>query len=335
MKSAPILVTGVAGFVGLHVADRLLRQGRTVVGLDHPEAENDPLRRDRFAQLVGRPGFTPVRLDIADSEGIARLVEEIRPEVIVHLAAQAGVRRSSETPKPYAEANLLGFFNILEASRRNGVKHLIYASSSSVYGARTEAPFSERDPADHPISFYAATKRCNELMAHAYSHIHGLPTTGLRFFTVYGPWGRPDMAAFLFVKALFEGRPIDVFNNGDMQRDFTYVDDVTETIARMVEREPVPGDLSKPGPDRSSGPFRVYNIGNSRPVRLLDFIGAVERATGRKAVLQFKDMQPGDVPLTAADTSEIERDFGFRPDTPLDVGLGRFVEWYRGYFGVA
>jgi UDP-glucuronate 4-epimerase len=314
-----VLVTGAAGFIGMHVAERLLARGDAVVGLDNLNDYYDPaLKQARLDRLAPQEGFRFVRMDVADRAGIAALFAGGGFERVVHLAAQAGVRYSLQNPHAYVDSNLVGFTNILEGCRHAGVQHLVYASSSSVYGGNTKLPFSEHDNVDHPVSLYAATKKANELMAHTYSHLYGLPTTGLRFFTVYGPWGRPDMALFLFTRAILEGRPIDVFNHGKMVRDFTYIDDIAEGVVRTLDRLPEP--------------YRVFNIGNHDPVTLNDFIEAIERATGRVAQKNFLPMQPGDVPATFADVSELAAWTGFSPATPVAVGVERFVRWYREYY---
>jgi UDP-glucuronate 4-epimerase len=332
-----LLVTGAAGFIGMHVAQRLLADGHEVVGIDDLNAYYDPaLKQARLEQLRPHAGFAFERLDIADQSAMQRLFETHRFERVVHLAAQAGVRYSITHPQAYASANLVGFTHMLEACRHGSVKHLVYASSSSVYGGNARMPFSEHDSVDHPVSLYAATKKANELMAHTYSHLFGLPTTGLRFFTVYGPWGRPDMAPFLFADAILAGRPIKVFNFGDMKRDFTYIDDIVEGVVRLLDHPPQ-GDASfdplKPDPARSRAPYRVFNIGNADPVPLMDFIAAMERAVGREAVKEFLPMQDGDVPATFADTSELAALVGFAPATPLEQGVQRFVQWYRSFYG--
>jgi UDP-glucuronate 4-epimerase len=315
-----VLVTGAAGFIGMHVAERLLADGCEVVGVDSLDAYYDPvLKAARLARLQAMPGFAFERLDVADGPAMAALFESGGFDRVVHLAAQAGVRHSLKNPHAYAQSNLLGFVNVLEGCRHAGVGHLVYASSSSVYGGNVKMPFSEDDRVDHPVSLYAATKKANELMAHSYSHLFGLPTTGLRFFTVYGPWGRPDMAAFLFVDAILAGRPIDVFNHGDMRRDFTYVDDIVEGVVRVLGHVP--------------SPYRVLNIGNSDPVALGDFIAAIENALGAKAHRLLLPMQPGDVPATFADVSALTALIGFRPGTDVREGVLRFVEWYRAYYG--
>jgi UDP-glucuronate 4-epimerase len=333
-----ILVTGAAGFIGAHLSRKLLAGGAEVVGIDTINDYYDPLlKRARMAALAEGPGFTHVDLDIADREGMARLFKEHRFDVVVNLAAQAGVRYSLINPHSYVDTNLVGFVNILEGCRHSGVGHLVYASSSSVYGANTRMPFSVHDNVDHPVSLYAASKKANELMAHTYSHLFGLPTTGLRFFTVYGPWGRPDMALFLFTKAILAGRPIDVFNNGEMERDFTYIDDIVEGVYRVIHKVPVGnpdwrGD--SPDPATSYCPWRVYNIGNNSKERLLRYIEVLENCLGRKAEMNFLPMQPGDVPATYADVDDLVRDFDYKPGTTLEYGISRFVEWYREYFQV-
>ncbi len=335
--SGTFLVTGVAGFIGFHVAERLLDAGREVVGLDNVNDYYDPkLKWARLARLEGRPGFRFVRLDLADNEGMAKLFAEVRPEVVIHLAAQAGVRYSLTNPHAYVQANLVGFMNILEGSRHNSVGHLVYASSSSVYGNHTDMPFTEHRGVDHPVSLYAATKKSNELMAHAYSHIFRLPTTGLRFFTVYGPWGRPDMALFLFTRAILAGQPIDVYNEGRMERDFTYVDDIVTGVLGVAARpaEPSPAfDPKHADPSMSNAPFRVYNIGNHRPEPLLKMIGVLESALGKTAIKNLMPLQPGDVPATWADVDDLAALTGFTPATPIEVGIERFVAWYRDYYG--
>ena len=332
------LVTGAAGFIGSHVAHVLLDRGDTVVGLDNVNAYYDPtLKEARLARLAPKPAFRLVRGDVADRPLVVQLFREERFDKVIHLAAQAGVRYSLTNPHAYVESNLVGFVNVLEGCRHEGVKHLTYASSSSVYGANTTMPFSVHHNVDHPLSLYAASKKANELMAHTYSHLYGLPTTGLRFFTVYGPWGRPDMALFLFTKAILEGRPIDVFNEGRMRRDFTYIDDIVEGVVRVSDRTP-DGDPSwsgaHPDPATSRAPYRVYNIGNHEPVELMHLIGTLEKTLGRTAEKRMLPMQAGDVPATFADVADLERDVGFKPATPIETGVARFVAWYREYFRV-
>ncbi|CAN5356277.1 NAD-dependent epimerase [soil metagenome] len=332
-----ILVTGAAGFIGYHVAEHLLARGDEVVGLDNLNDYYDvSLKEARLERLEARPGFTSEKLDLADRDGIEALFEREAFPRVVHLAAQAGVRYSIENPHAYVDSNLVGFLNILEGCRHHGVEHLVYASSSSVYGANTEMPFSVHDNVDHPLSMYAATKKANELMAHVYSNLYGLPTTGLRFFTVYGPWGRPDMALFLFTRKILAGEPIDVFNYGNHRRDFTYIDDIVEGVVRTLDRiaEPNP-DWSgeSPDPGTSRAPYRVYNIGNHEPVELLRYIEVIEERLGRKAEMNMLPMQPGDVPDTFADVDDLIRDVGYSPATPIEEGVARFVEWYLDYYG--
>ena len=331
-----ILVTGAAGFIGFHLAQRLLARGDEVVGIDNLNPYYDPqLKRDRLARLTSHAAFRFETLDIADRDGISRLFAREQPARVAHLAAQAGVRYSLTNPHAYVDSNVVGFVNILEACRQRRVEHLVYASSSSVYGANTAMPFSVHHNVDHPLSLYAATKKANELMAHCYSHLYDLPTTGLRFFTVYGPWGRPDMALFLFTKAILDGRPIDVFNEGHMRRDFTYVDDIVEGVIRTLDHIPGPnphwsGDA--PDPATSRAPYRLYNIGNNQPVELLHLIATLEQCLGRKAEKNLLPMQPGDVLETYADVDDLSRDVGFRPATPIEAGVAKFVEWYRAYY---
>ena len=332
------LVTGAAGFIGYHTAERLLARGDRVLGLDNLNAYYDPtLKAARLERLRRHDGFSFVKLDLADRAGMERMFAEERPEVVIHLAAQAGVRYSITNPHAYVDSNLVGFTNILEGCRHNGVRHLTYASTSSVYGANTSMPFSVHDNVDHPLTLYAATKKANELMAHTYSHLYRLPTTGLRFFTVYGPWGRPDMALFLFTKAILEGRPIDVFNHGQMMRDFTYVDDIVEGVIRAAERTAEPNPEwsgAAPDPATSSAPFQLYNIGNHSPVPLLRMIEVLEECLGKTAEKNMLPMQPGDVPATCANVEALMNDVGFKPDTPIETGIARFVEWYREYYQV-
>ncbi|WP_127499296.1 NAD-dependent epimerase [Paenibacillus glycanilyticus] len=332
-----ILVTGAAGFIGFHLSARLLKEGKRVVGLDNFNDYYDvQLKRDRWSQLVASPSFKGAEQDLADYEGLLALIREEGVTTIVHLAAQAGVRYSLTNPFAYLETNLQGFGHVLEASRQAGIKHLVYASSSSVYGANVSMPFSVSDNVDHPVSLYAATKKSNELMAHAYSHLYNLPTTGLRFFTVYGPWGRPDMAYFSFTQKIMAGQPIQVFNEGKMQRDFTYIDDIVEGIYRLLDRAPQPNaewDRVDPDPGTSYAPYKVYNIGNNKPVELMAFINTIEDKLGRKAVMEFKPMQPGDVTATYADIDGLMEDVDFRPETTIEEGIGRFAEWYKSYYG--
>ena len=320
-----VLVTGCAGFIGMHVAKRLLERGDEVIGIDNLNDYYDPrLKLARLKQLEPHAGFSFDKIDIADANALNALFAQQRPERVINLAAQAGVRYSLENPQAYIQSNLVGFGNILEGCRHHGVRHLVYASSSSVYGANTKTPFAVGDPVDHPVSLYAATKKANELMAHTYSHLYGLPTTGLRYFTVYGPWGRPDMSPWLFTSAILEGRPIKVFNHGRMQRDFTYIDDIAEGTVRTLDRP-----LGDSAESQASQRYKLYNIGNHQPVELMDFIGILERALEREARKEFLPMQPGDVVATYADTEALRRDVGFAPGTSLEVGVGRWVQWYR------
>jgi UDP-glucuronate 4-epimerase len=331
-----ILLTGAAGFIGSTTTLRLLARGDTVVGLDNLNDYYEvQLKRDRLARLTPHPAFRFVQMDVADRDGMARLFAEERFDRVIHLAAQAGVRYSLINPHAYIDSNVVGFTNVLEGCRHSKVQHLVYASSSSVYGGNTRMPFSEHDSVDHPVSLYAATKKANELMAHTYSHLFGLPTTGLRFFTVYGPWGRPDMALFLFTKAILEGRPIDVYNHGNMQRDFTYVDDIVEGVIRVLDRVATPNGAYRadaPDPGTSNAPFRVFNIGNHNPVPLLEFIAAIEDALGLKATKNLMPLQDGDVPATYADVDSLNDWVGFVPKTDIRSGIGRFVQWYREYY---
>ena len=333
-----ILLTGAAGFIGMTTSLRLLARGDEVVGLDNLNDYYDvTLKQRRLDRLTPHPNFRFVKLDVADRPGMEHLFAAGKFDRVVHLAAQAGVRYSLKNPHAYVDSNIVGFVNILEGCRYGGVRHLTYASSSSVYGGNTKMPFSEHDSVDHPVSLFAATKKANELMAHTYSHLYGLPTTGLRFFTVYGPWGRPDMALFLFTKAILEGRAIDVFNHGKMQRDFTYVDDIVEGVIRVMDRiaEADPAyDSVKADPATSNAPYRVFNIGNNNPVPLLDFIACIEDALGRKAEKNLLPLQDGDVPATYADVDALRDWVGFTPATDLRTGIGRFVAWYRNYYGV-
>jgi UDP-glucuronate 4-epimerase len=333
-----VLVTGAAGFIGFHVARRLLRESRAVVGLDNLNAYYDPkLKEARLAELAQLPGFRFAKLDLADRAGMASLFGEHKFPYVVHLAAQAGVRYSLIDPNAYVDANLVGFANILEGCRHNGCRHLLYASSSSVYGGNTKVPFSVHDNVDHPLSLYGATKKANELMAHAYAHLFQLPTTGLRFFTVYGPWGRPDMAMWIFTAAIMAGKPIKLFNHADMRRDFTYIDDVVESTVRLVEHAPQPSPVrpgEAPDPGSSVAPWRVYNIGNNNPVELLEVVRLLEEAIGKKAIRELVPMQPGDVPATYADIDDLKREVDFKPATPIAEGIDRFVAWYKEYHGV-
>jgi UDP-glucuronate 4-epimerase len=340
---APVLVTGVAGFIGAAVARRLLQRGELVVGLDNLNAYYDPaLKRARLERVTAAAEAGAAtgawrfhRFDLCDASALHELFTRERPDRVIHLAAQAGVRHSIDNPAAYIQSNLVGFGSILEACRHHHVRHLVYSSSSSVYGGNTNLPFSERQPVNHPVSLYAATKKANELMAHSYSHLYGLPATGLRFFTVYGPWGRPDMAPMLFARAILAGEPIQVFNQGRMRRDFTYIDDVVDGVIRCLDKPATADPAFDPAasdPATSWAPHRIFNIGNSQPVELLRFIEALERALGREAVKEFLPLQPGDVEATAADTSLLEAWVGFRPSTSLEQGLERFAAWYRNYF---
>jgi UDP-glucuronate 4-epimerase len=335
VRDGAILVTGAAGFIGYHVARRLLELGREVVGIDNLNDYYDPrLKRARCAQLARSSRFRFERVDIADRDAMARLFAAHGFGDVVHLAAQAGVRYSLDHPHAYADANLTGFLNVLEGCRHVGCRHLVYASSSSVYGANSRMPFRTSDNVDHPLSLYGATKKANELMAHAYAHLFGVPATGLRFFTVYGPWGRPDMAMWLFTEAISAGKPIKLFNHGNMRRDFTFIDDAVEAVVRLIDRPPAasPGwSADDPDPATSAAPWRVYNIGNSRPVEVNEVVRLIERAVGKKAVRELLPMQPGDVPETYADTAPLEAAVGFAPKTPIAQGIERFVAWHREY----
>ena len=334
-----IMVTGSAGFIGYHLAQRLLSRGDTVVGVDNLNSYYDvALKQARLERLEKEPNFEFHKLDLADREGMEHLFRDVNVRTVVNLAAQAGVRYSLTNPHAYIDSNVVGFLNVLEGCRHTGVEHLAFASSSSVYGANTTMPFSVHDNVDHPLSLYAASKKANELMAHTYSHLYGLSVTGLRFFTVYGPWGRPDMAMFLFTKAILEGRPIDVFNRGDMQRDFTYIDDIVEGLVRVVDNPAAPNpewNGANPDPGTSRSPYRVYNIGNSDPVELTKVISLIEEALGVEARKNLLPMQQGDVPATFADVSDLSRDLGFQPDTPIEEGVKRFVAWYREFYDAA
>jgi UDP-glucuronate 4-epimerase len=333
-----VVVTGAAGFIGYHVARRLLADGVDVVAVDNLNDYYEvSLKNDRLAQLAPNPHFHFVKLDLCDQRGMEALFAGHKPQRVVHLAAQAGVRYSLENPHAYVSSNIVGFLNILEGCRNHGVEHLVYASSSSVYGANTQMPFSVHQNVDHPLSLYAASKKADELMAHSYSFLYRIPTTGLRFFSVYGPWGRPDMALFLFTRSILEGRSIDVFNNGQMRRDFTYVEDIVEGVVRVLGRVPAPdpawsGDC--PDPSSSKAPYKLYNIGNHQTVELGRFIEVLEEKLGKKAIKNYLPLQPGDVPATYADVDDLIRDTGFQPATPIEVGIGRFVDWYRAYYRI-
>lgn len=333
-----ILITGGAGFIGAHLSQKLIAAGTEVVALDNLNDYYDPqLKKDRMAALAEGPLFTHVNVELADRAAVAKLFQDHSFDCVVNLAAQAGVRYSLINPHSYVDTNLVGFVNILEGCRHSGVKHFVYASSSSVYGANTKMPFSVHDNVDHPVSLYAASKKANELMAHTYSHLFKLPTTGLRFFTVYGPWGRPDMALFLFTRAILENRPIDVFNNGNMERDFTYVDDIVEGVYRVIHRVPEgQSNWSSDNPDPATSycPYRVYNIGNNNKERLLRYIEVLENCLGRKAEKNFLPMQPGDVPATYANVDDLVADFNYKPGTSLEYGISKFVEWYKKYYRI-
>lgn len=335
MSQNAVLVTGAAGFIGFHVAQRLLAAGREVVGLDIVNNYYDPkLKEARLEILKRHSNFSFVKLDLADRATMQSFFAQHRFSIVIHLAAQAGVRYSLENPYAYIDANIEGFINVLEGCRRNGCQHLLFASSSSVYGANTKLPYSVEDNVDHPISLYAASKKANELMAHTYSHLYRLPSTGLRFFTVYGPWSRPDMAMFIFAKAIVEGAPIRLFNHGNMRRDFTFVDDVSEAIVRLIDRPPQgnrdwSGD--RPDPSSSTAPWKIYNIGNNNPEELMHVVSLLEREFGRTAIKEMLPMQPGDVPATYADIDDLGRDIGFRPATAIESGIARFAKWYRDY----
>jgi UDP-glucuronate 4-epimerase len=332
-----ILVTGTAGFIGAALGTRLLERGDEVIGIDCLDTYYDVgLKKARLARLAASPGFTDLRIRLEDRQAVAEAFRAHRPERVVNLAAQAGVRYSIDNPMAYVDSNLLGFANVLEGCRHNGVGHLVYASSSSVYGANTNMPFSVHHNVDHPLSLYAATKKANELMAHTYSHLYGLPSTGLRFFTVYGPWGRPDMALFKFTKAILEGRPIEVFNYGHHRRDFTYIDDIVEGVIRVLDRPAGPNPAwsgADPDSATSAAPYRLYNIGNHQPVELMRYIEVLEQCLGRTAEKTLLPLQPGDVPDTYADVEDLVRDTGYKPATPIETGVRNFVDWYRGYYG--
>lgn len=333
-----VLVTGAAGFIGSHLSRRLLSEGFEVIGIDNLNDYYDVnLKISRLDTIKQNENFSFFKVSMEDKESMENLFTEYKPNIVVNLAAQAGVRYSLENPHAYIEANIVGFTNILEGSRHNKVEHLIYASSSSVYGANTSLPFSVHDNVDHPMSLYAATKKANELMAHTYSQLYNIPTTGLRFFTVYGPWGRPDMALFMFTKNIIEGKAINVFNNGEMMRDFTYVDDIVESITRLIEKPAtVNAEWSgkKPDPGTSYAPYKIYNIGNNSPVMLMDFIDAIEEKIGKKAIKNFMPLQDGDVPATYADVSDLYRDIDFKPKTNIKDGVSKFIDWYVEYYGV-
>lgn len=333
-----ILVTGSAGFVGYHLSTRLIESGFDVVGIDNLNDYYDPiLKENRLANLQEQEGFSFYRIDLSDTARINQLFEEHQFDVVINLAAQAGVRYSLENPLAYINTNIVGFTNILEACRHNDIKHLIYASSSSVYGANTKMPFSVHDNVNHPVSLYASTKKSNELMAHTYSHLYGIPTTGLRFFTVYGPWGRPDMAYYSFTKNIIEGKTIKVFNHGKMQRDFTYIDDIVDGIVKLLDHAPTPDpdwNRESADPATSYAPYRLYNIGNNKPVELMKFINTLEDLIGKKAIIEYLPMQAGDVVATYADISDLQRDVGFNPSTSIEEGLEKFVRWYKEYYKI-
>lgn len=333
-----VLITGSAGFIGNQLALRLLERGDEVIGIDNLNDYYDVnLKKARLDRALAHPGFTDVRIDLEDREGIAETFRKHKPHRVVNLAAQAGVRYSLENPLAYVDTNLVGFANILEGCRHNGVEHLVYASSSSVYGSNTNMPFSVHDNVDHPVSLYAASKKANELMAHTYSHLFGLPTTGLRFFTVYGPWGRPDMALFMFTRNILAGKPIDVFNYGKHRRDFTYIDDIVEGVIRVLDRPAQPNpEWNGDSPDSASSnaPYRLYNIGNNQPVELMHYIEVLENCLGKKAEMNLLPLQPGDVPDTYADVSDLVSDMGYKPEMSVEEGISRFVDWYKGYYKV-
>jgi UDP-glucuronate 4-epimerase len=337
LKYHKVLVTGAAGFIGFHLARRLLKDGCQVVGLDNLNPYYDvALKEARIKKLKGESDFLFIKMDLTDRRQLGELFARQEFDVAVNMAAQAGVRYSIENPYAYVDSNLIGFVNLLECCRHNDIKHFVFASSSSVYGANTRMPFSVHHNVDHPVSLYAATKKANELMAHTYSHLYRLPSTGLRFFTVYGPWGRPDMALFLFTRAILEGQPLKVFNHGKMQRDFTYIDDIIEGVVRVLGRVPQPNpdwNGVAPDPGTSAAPYRIYNIGNKNPVELIKFIEVIEAALGKQARKQYMDLQPGDVVATCAEVDDLMRDVGFRPATPIEVGVGRFVAWFKAFYG--
>ena len=347
-----ILITGSAGFIGMHLAEKLLKRGDQIVGLDsindyydinlkYGRLERNGILKDQieYGKLIQsnlNENYQFIQLKLEDKENLLKLFENEKFDKVVNLAAQAGVRYSLTNPDAYIEANFIGFINILEACRHYGIKHLAYASSSSVYGSNTQMPFSTKDSVDHPVSLYAASKKSNELMAHTYSHLFGIPTTGLRFFTVYGPWGRPDMALFLFTKAIMENKPIQVFNYGEMMRDFTYVADIVEGVVRVIDHPPLPNpdlDSENVDPSKSKAPYKIYNIGNSAPVKLMDFIAAIEKVVGREAIKDLLPIQPGDVPATYADTTALEMELGYKPNTSIEYGIAAFVKWYQSFYG--
>jgi UDP-glucuronate 4-epimerase len=334
-----VLVTGAAGFIGFHLSMRLLKDGCHVTGIDNLNPYYDvKLKEARLERLTSFENFSFYKMDISDKKSLEEIFNNTKYDVVVNLAAQAGVRYSIENPHAYVDSNIVGFVNLLEACRHNDVKHLVFASSSSVYGANTKMPFSVHNNVDHPVSLYAATKKANELMAHAYSHLYGMHCTGLRFFTVYGPWGRPDMALFLFTKAILEEKPIKVFNHGRMQRDFTYIDDITEGVVRIMGRLPEPDPTwngDNPDPGTSYARYKIYNIGNNNPVELMEFIGVIEKVLGKKAKKEFLELQPGDVPATYADIDDLIKDVGFKPETTIETGIKQFILWYNKYYGVS
>ncbi len=331
-----VLITGAAGFIGFHLSMRLLKNGCHVTGIDNLNHYYDvKLKEARLEKLTSFENFSFYKMDISDKKSLEEIFNNTKYDVVVNLAAQAGVRYSIENPHAYVDSNIVGFVNLLEACRHNDVKHLVFASSSSVYGANTKMPFSVHNNVDHPVSLYAATKKANELMAHAYSHLYGMACTGLRFFTVYGPWGRPDMALFLFTKAILEEKPIKIFNHGRMQRDFTYIDDITEGVVRIMARLPEPDPTwngDNPDPGTSYARYKIYNIGNNNPVELMEFIGVIEKVLGKKAKKEFLDLQPGDVPATYADIDDLIKDVGFKPETTIETGIKQFILWYNDYY---
>jgi UDP-glucuronate 4-epimerase len=331
-----VLITGAAGFIGFHLSMKLLKDGCHVTGIDNLNSYYDvKLKEARLEKLTSFENFSFYKMDISDKKSLEKIFNSTKYDVLVNLAAQAGVRYSIENPHAYVDSNIVGFVNLLEACRHNDVKHLVFASSSSVYGANTKMPFSVHNNVDHPVSLYAATKKANELMAHAYSHLYGMACTGLRFFTVYGPWGRPDMALFLFTKAILEEKPIKVFNHGRMQRDFTYIDDITEGVVRIMARLPEPDPTwngDNPDPGTSYARYKIYNIGNNNPVELMEFIGVIEKVLGKKAKKEFLDLQPGDVPATYADIDDLIKDVGFKPETSIETGIKQFILWYNDYY---